>query len=185
MALMMKALILDLHKNMREIHGGLDPDEYKSYKESFDAFDWNNNGKISYTSLQAAMRRAGHNPTDVEVYDIINKIDDDTGHLDFQEFTYIMTELSKDNDQESSYKEAFRVFSKDEEGCIPPDEIKFVLMHLPNKITYKEIDEMITTVDKNQDGKISYSEFRVMLGAIPLLIPDPPPSGPKTVKPKE
>ena len=25
----------------------------------------------------------------------------------------------------------------------------------------QEIDEMITTVDKNQDGKISYSEFRV------------------------
>ena len=88
----------------------------------------------------------------IQVYDIINKIDDDTGHLDFQvnfyqtdvlllvklwpffsffqylnflfflleldlhhhhclhhqEFTYIMTELSKDNDQESSYKEAFR-----------------------------------------------------------------------------
>ena len=37
----------------------------------------------------------------------------------------------------------------------------FVLMHLPGKITYKEIDEMINTVDKNQDGKISYSEFRV------------------------
>lgn len=27
--------------------------------------------------------------------------------------------------------------------------------------------------------------MQVMLGAIPLLIPDPPPSGPKTVKPKE
>ena len=27
----------------------------------------------------------------------------------------------------------------------------------------QEIDEMITTVDKNQDGKISYSEFRVGL----------------------
>ena len=34
-------------------------------------------------------------------------------------------------------------------------------MHLPGKITYKEIDEMITTVDKNEDWKISYSEFRV------------------------
>ena len=34
-------------------------------------------------------------------------------------------------------------------------------MHLPGKITYKEIDEMIHTVDKNKDGKISYSEFRV------------------------
>ena len=34
-------------------------------------------------------------------------------------------------------------------------------MHLPGKITYKEIDEMIDIVDKNKDGKISYSEFRV------------------------
>ena len=45
-------------------------------------------------------------------------------------------------------------------------------MHLPGKITYKEIDEMIQVVDKNKDGKISYSEFRVMLGALPLVISD-------------
>ena len=37
-------------------------------------------------------------------------------------------------------------------------------------MTYKEIDEMIHTVDKNGDGKISYSEFRVMMGAHPLVI---------------
>ena len=72
-------------------------------------------------------------------------------------------------------------------GCIPADEMKFALMHLPGeisktkcqvnincagKITYKEIDEMIQTVDKNGDGKISFSEFRVMMGGIPLLIQD-------------
>ena len=34
--------------------------------------------------FQLAMRRAGANPTDVEVTDIINKIDNDTGALDFQ-----------------------------------------------------------------------------------------------------
>jgi len=45
-------------------------------------------------------------------------------------------------------------------------------MHLPGKISYKEIDQMIKTVDKNEDWKISYSEFRVMLGAIPLVLPD-------------
>ena len=28
------------------------------------------------------------------------------------------------------------------------------------QVTYKEIDEMIETVDKNGDGKISFSEFR-------------------------
>ena len=41
----------------------------------------------------------------------------------------------------------------------------FVLIHLPGKITYKEIDEMIATVDKNEDWKISYSEFRVRIYA--------------------
>ena len=62
------------------------------------------------------------------------------------------------------------MFSKDDEGCITAEELKFVLTHLPGKVTYKEIDEMIRTVDKNGDGKISYSEFRVMMGANPLLI---------------
>ena len=69
-------------------------------------------------------------------------------------------------------------------------------MHLPGKITYKEIDEMIATVDKNEDSKISYSEFRVqcamilydsnplccmqvMLGAVPLVIPDTPTPAPQ------
>ena len=33
------------------------------------------------------MRRSGANPTDVEVTDIINKIDNDTGALDFQVVT--------------------------------------------------------------------------------------------------
>ena len=41
------------------------------------------------------------------------------------------------------------------------------------QVTYKEIDEMIHTVDKNGDGKINYSEFRVMMGAHPLIIPAP------------
>ena len=31
------------------------------------------------------------------------------------------------------------------------------------QVTYKEIDEMIKTVDKNGDGKINYSEFRVIM----------------------
>ena len=40
-------------------------------------------------------------------------------------------------------------------------EIKFVLKHLPSDLEIEEIEEMIEIVDKNKDGKISYSEFRV------------------------
>ena len=62
------------------------------------------------------------------------------------------------------------MFSKDEDGCITPDELKFVLQNVPSKICLTEIEEMISTVDKNGDGKISYSEFRVMLGGVPLIM---------------
>ena len=121
------------------------------------------------------MRRAGQNPTDIEVQDLINKIDDGSGTLDFNDFCLVIKEKTKEVDTEIHFKDTFRVFSKDEEGkkvdldlhlllfpagCIPADEMKFVLMHLPGKVTYKEIDEMIETVDKNGDGKISFSEFR-------------------------
>ena len=49
-----------------------------------------------------------------------------------------------------------------------------MLTHLPGKVTYKEIDEMIKTVDENGDGKINYQEFRVMIGAKPNLTADHP-----------
>ena len=35
----------------------------------------------------------------------------------------------------------------------------------------KEIDEMIRTVDKNKDGKISYSEFRVKKAHTQWVVP--------------
>ena len=106
---------------------------------------------------------------------MINKIDDGSASLDFTDFCTLIREKTKEVDPETHFKDTFRVFSKDEEGkatteeddgedivagCIPADEMKFVLMHLPGKVTYKEIDEMIHTVDKNGDGKISFSEFR-------------------------
>lgn len=42
---------------------------------------------------------------------------------------------------------------------------RFVLMHLPGKITYKEIDEMITTVDKGRRHKNIYGIFHIGRGA--------------------
>jgi Ca2+-binding EF-hand superfamily protein len=40
--------------------------------------------KFETNVLQAVMRRCGHNPTDIEVADIINKVHDETGSLGFE-----------------------------------------------------------------------------------------------------
>ena len=47
------------------------------------------------------MRRCGHNPTDIEVSDIINKIHDDTGSLDL-EVGFINQEIAVNDIEYSS-----------------------------------------------------------------------------------
>ena len=41
-----------------------------------------------------------------------------------------MLRKTKDVDQEIGYKQAFRVFYKDSSGCVPAEELKFVLRNL-------------------------------------------------------
>ena len=65
------------------------------------------------------------------------------------------------------FKETFRVFSKDDEGCIPADEMKFVLSQV---CSMEEAEEMMRVVDRNGDGVISFSEFRCMMGANPIIL---------------
>ena len=105
--------------------------EINSYGEAFDTFDWNKNGRVPYSYLLDAMRRAGANPTESEVQDIVNKLEMNNDALTSEEFCRIMLAVNQEVDPETSYKETFRTFSKDESGCIPAEELKFVLRHLP------------------------------------------------------
>ena len=70
----------------------------------------------SFQDLQSALRRAGQNPTESEVQDMINKIDDGSASLDFPDFCLLIGEKAKELDPETHFKDTFRVFSKDEEG---------------------------------------------------------------------
>ena len=64
------------------------------------------------------------------IKDIKNKLDDGSGEITFTNYCFAMEEQNPDNDEEAFYKETFRTFSKDKDGCIPPDEMRFVFQYL-------------------------------------------------------
>ena len=59
---------------------------------------------------------------------------DGSGFVEFPEFCNLLYKKIHDSDTENELKETFRVFSKDNEGCITAEELKFVLTHLPGKV---------------------------------------------------
>ncbi len=74
-----------------------------------------------------------------------------------------MTNKVRADDSEEEVRETFRVFDKDGNGFISPDELRYVLGNIGEKLTDEEIDEMITEADVDGDGLINYEEFVLMM----------------------
>ena len=77
----------------------------------------------------------------------------------------MMARKGRDADSEEEIREAFRVFDKDGNGFISPDELRHVMTNLGEKLTDEEVDEMIREADKDGDGQVDYDgkSLRIML----------------------
>mmetsp|Transcript_67472 Transcript_67472/g.170209 ORF Transcript_67472/g.170209 Transcript_67472/m.170209 type:complete len:82 (-) Transcript_67472:84-329(-) len=59
----------------------------------------------------------------------------------------------------------FKLFDKDRNGFITPEELKKAMARGGMEITDEEVNDMISKVDVNSDGKVNYEEFAKMMGA--------------------
>jgi calmodulin len=57
-----------------------------------------------------------------------------------------------------------RVFDADGNGVIDREELHKVMSSLNETLTEEELDAMIKEADSNGDGKISFEEFKAMMG---------------------
>jgi calmodulin len=99
---------------------------------------FSNEFSLSITILKelgTVMRSLGQNPTEIELQDMINEVDEDgNGTLDFEEFLQMMAKKVKGTDGEEELREAFRVFDKDANGFISAAELRHVMTNLGNLI---------------------------------------------------
>nr|CAH7757552.1 unnamed protein product [Callosobruchus chinensis] len=102
----------------------LTEDELAELRETFEMFDKQGVGYITTEELGNVMRAMGQNPTEAELQDMIDEVDQDgNGVIDFEEFCSMMVTKYKTNFSDEDIKQAFNVLDTDGKGFITPQEL--------------------------------------------------------------
>ncbi|KAF5306856.1 hypothetical protein FQA39_LY00086 [Lamprigera yunnana] len=136
---------------------GLSEDQVAEFKEAFMLFDKDEDGTITMAELGVVMRSLGQRPTETELRDMVNEVDQDgNGTIEFNEFLQMMSKKLKEADCDEELREAFRVFDKNNDGLISSNELRHVMTSLGERLSEEEVDDMIKEADLDGDGQVNY-----------------------------
>ena len=100
----------------------------------------------------------------ITIFSFLQFDGDGGGSIDFAEFLDLIAGKMKTfGENESSIRRAFRSLDKDHSGYITVKELKEVLNKLGEKMTTKEVQELVNEADSNGDGRIDIDEFVVLM----------------------
>lgn len=137
----------------------LTPEQLEEFKSSFQVFDKDLDGVITVHELGIAMRAMGHNPTQIELQEMIEEVDvDKDGAISFEEFVSMMLKTITDVEIQDKTIEAFKVFDRDGSGVIRASELKNIMIKLGEPIDEDEADDLIKLAIQ-EDGLIDYVKF--------------------------
>ena len=132
----------------------------------FNQIDKSGDGKITKAELLKGLSERYNSTTlekDVEV--IYKNLDmDNNGYIGYEEF--VRGAVSKEYFvRDSVLKFAFRYFDKDDSGVITFDEIEelFIKSIPDKKKVHETLVEIIKEVDTDNDGKIDFDEFSILM----------------------
>merc|ERR1711973_696422 len=147
---------------------GLAMDEIKSLKVCFDLFDTKKQDYLSADDLDEIMRAMGFRPSEEELVDLVEEIDEDgSGQIEFPEFCQLCaTFLVEDPDIETMKKElkdAFRIYDKEGQGFITTETLRGLIGELLAPLTDEELEGIIDELDEDGSGSMDFDEFCEMM----------------------
>eukprot|EP01094_Clydonella_sp_ATCC50884_P015377 TRINITY_DN25977_c0_g1_i1.p1 TRINITY_DN25977_c0_g1~~TRINITY_DN25977_c0_g1_i1.p1 ORF type:complete len:190 (+),score=90.04 TRINITY_DN25977_c0_g1_i1:33-572(+) len=165
---------------MGNIQGGLSPEELEELKSStqfseedmkklhrrFKKIDNDGNGTLSSEEFHDIPGLVG-NPLLDRVLAVFDT--DGDGEIQFSEFISALSIFCRKDNPEQKLKFAFQVYDINKDGFISNGELYMVLKKMVGNnldpIQLQQIvDKTIREADKDGDGKVSYEEFRQMIG---------------------
>mmetsp|Transcript_31184 Transcript_31184/g.56618 ORF Transcript_31184/g.56618 Transcript_31184/m.56618 type:complete len:145 (-) Transcript_31184:384-818(-) len=139
-------------------------DRTADFKEAFTLFDVDNDGYISTRELGTVIRALGKSPTEAEIRAIIQEIDpQNRGFIDYKEFEEIMFMDMRTYNNEQELTTAWRVFDKQATGVISTVELKHILSSVGEKLSPKELNDLLLEADPESKGTITYQNFMKLM----------------------
>ncbi|KAJ4725095.1 putative Calcium-dependent protein kinase [Melia azedarach] len=147
---------------LKVIVENLSAEEIQGPNATFMNMDTDNNGAITYDELKVGLAQLGSKLTETEVRQVMEAADlDGNGTIDYIEFVTATMHKHKLERYEHLYK-AFQYLDKDSNGFITVDELETAMKEYGTDDS-STIKDMISEVDTDCDGRISYEEFCVMM----------------------
>ncbi|KAF9675652.1 hypothetical protein SADUNF_Sadunf09G0054600 [Salix dunnii] len=164
---------------LRVIAGCLSEEEIRGLKEMFRGIDTDNSGTITLEELKQGLAKQGTKLSEYEVkqlmeanllmilccfsfYVLHKQADaDGNGTIDYDEFITATMHMNRMDREEHLYT-AFQHFDKDNSGYITTEELEQALLDF-GMHDGRDIKEIISEVDADNDGRINYDEFVAMM----------------------
>ncbi|KAF2291826.1 hypothetical protein GH714_035754 [Hevea brasiliensis] len=147
---------------LRVIAGCLSEEEIMGLKEMFRGMDTDNSGTITLEELKQGLAKEGTRLSEYEVKQLMEAADaDGNGTIDYDEFITATMHMNRMDREEHLYT-AFQHFDKDNSGYITTEELEQALREF-GMHDGRDIKEIISEVDSDNDGRINYDEFVAMM----------------------
>ncbi|KOM46654.1 hypothetical protein LR48_Vigan07g035800 [Vigna angularis] len=147
---------------LRVIAGCLSEEEIMGLKQMFKGMDTDNSGTITIEELKQGLAKQGTKLTEQEVKQLMEAADaDGNGTIDYDEFITATMHMNRMNKEDHLYT-AFQYFDKDNSGYITIEELEQALIEF-NMHDGRDIKDIISEVDADNDGRINYDEFAAMM----------------------
>ena len=162
-----EALGLTPRSKKRRARPTISDEQTAEVREAFDLFDVEKRGSIDYHEVKVAVRALGFPLKKDKLRELLEKYEDDDetrGRLDYDDFLDLMTHLITSRDPEDEMKSAFALFDLAGDGKITLRNLRKICREVGENFTEVELQSMIDEFDADEDGAISFDEFKAMLG---------------------
>jgi Ca2+-binding EF-hand superfamily protein len=133
------------------------------YKEAFEIFDKDGDGKVTLHEIEALVNAVGFVPQENELEQLLQRLDQ-TGQMrfNFEEFMQVAEHFSQQINMEEILLTCFRVFFGDEKRA-KVDELKQILMGIGNPLTDLELKQMFWNLDPDGDEWFDIQELVTLI----------------------